>query len=115
MPIIPDALLESRSIHVTRIHASSEISEADNSIMMTNIDAILRGTYFEGSFTIEWCWSRVRNSYTETLVPTAIFDHEYSRSEWLTFNNNNQWIDGAKQILLDIRFVKDESYIFSEK
>ena len=66
---------------MTGIQASSEISEADNSIMMTNIDAILRGTYFEGSFTIELCWSRVWHSYTETLVPTAIFDHEDSHSE----------------------------------
>ena len=35
-----------------------------------------------------------------------MFYHEYCCSDWLTFKNINQFIEGAKQILLDIGFIK---------
>ena len=50
-PIIPDALLEEINIYVTKMQASGGIGEADKSIMMATIDAIVQGTEFEGSFS----------------------------------------------------------------
>ena len=82
---------------------------------MPTIYSMVQGTVFEGSFTTEGCWRRFCHSYPETLVPTAIFDHRYRRAEWLTFKNTNQWIYSAKEILLDLRFVKDDPYTFIGK
>ena len=111
-PRINDALLEAIDIHVTGIQASGEIGKADNSIMMTTIDAMVQGTGFEGYFTTEWCWRIVWNYYPETLVPTDMFDHEGCCEDWLKFKNINHWIDGAKHILLDLRFIKDKRCTF---
>ena len=87
--IIPDAVLEARNLHVTRMQTSSDIDEADKVIMST-IYAMVQRTIFEGSFTIDCCWSRFWHYYPETLVPAAMFDHEDLRSEWLTLNHNTQ-------------------------
>ena len=92
---------------MTGVQDSGGISEADKSIIMATVDAMVHGTVFEGLFATECCWRRFRHSYPETLVPTAMFDHEDRRTEWLTFNNTNQCIEGTKHILLDLMFVKD--------
>ena len=92
-----------------------DVDEADKSIMMAIIDGMVQGTRFQGLFATEWCWRRAWRSYSETLVFTAMFDHEDRRAEWLTFKNTNQWIYGAKQILLDIMVVKDWPCMFPGK
>ena len=114
-PRIPDALLVASNLHVTGMQASGDIGESDKSIMIATIDAMFQGTVYEGLFTTELCWRRFWHSYPETLVPTTMFDPEDCRTECLMFKNTNQWIDGAKQILLDIRFVKDDPCTFPVK
>ena len=113
--IIPGAILDANNIHMTRMEDYGYNGKSYKSIMMATIDAMVQGTRFEGSFTTEWFWRRVRHYYLETLLPTAMFDHEDCRAEWLMFKNINQWIDGAKYILLDIRFVKYEPCTFPKK
>ena len=83
--------------------------------MMATIDTMVQVTEIEGQFTTEWCWYRVRNYYPGTLVPTKMFVHEDRFSEWLTFKNINQWIDGTKQIFFDFRFFKDKHCTFTGK
>ena len=100
---------------MTGMKDSGDIYRADKSTMLASIDAMVHGTVFDGSFATEWCWSKGRNYYPETLVPTEMFDHKDHRAEWLTFKNINQWIDGAEHILLDLRFVKDEPCTFPGK
>ena len=90
---------------MTGVQASGDIGEAYKLIMMANIDAMVQGTVFEGSFTIEWCWCRYRHYYPETIVPTAMFDNEDHCAEWLTFKDINQCISGTKQILLSMCVV----------
>ena len=114
-PRILDELLEASNINVTRMQDSSDMGKSDNSTMMATIDVMVQGTGFESLFATEWCCSRVRRYYPETLVHTAMFDHKYRCTEWLTLNNTNHWIDGTKQILIDLRFVKGEPCTFPGK
>ena len=81
---------------MTRNKASGDIGDSDKSIMIATIYTMVQGTEFEGLFTTDWCWHIFCNSYLETLVFTVISYHDDCRSEWLVFNNINQWIDGAK-------------------
>ena len=90
------------------VQVSGDIGEADKLIMMATIDGMVQGTGSEGSFTTQWCSRRVWSSYPETHVPTVMFYHKDLHAGWLTFKDINQWIDGAKHILLDIRFLKDK-------
>ena len=73
---------------------------------MTTIDDMVQGTGFEGFFATQWCWRRFCHYYPENIVPTKNIYHEYCCSDRLTFKNINQFIEGAKQILLDIGFIK---------
>ena len=50
LPRITDTLLEASNIHVTGMQSSGDISKADKSIMMANIDAMVQGAAFDGSF-----------------------------------------------------------------
>ena len=106
--ILPDEITKALATHATMMQVSAEEGEASGQKMLTMSRALKIGTEWEGKFTDEWAWRKARADHPEILNPVKAKNHEDRRAEWLTYNNINEWTDGAKAFMIKHEFVLDE-------
>jgi hypothetical protein len=65
----------------------------------------------EARFTVEGIWQKIRKVFPESLQPATKLTVEDARAQWTTHDNLNQWIDNAKQDLINTCLVIDEEVL----
>lgn len=96
---IPSELLQVVAVHseVSQVSASGELRGRD---IKRLIGAATLGTEFEGQFTVESVWRKVRCEYPEKLQAANKLSVDDARAQWTTHQNLQQWFDDAKLDLI---------------
>ena len=89
--------------------------ECERLTIVSTLGAVIMDTQLEGSFPLDYSWRKLKKMYLETHVPKSKVDHEDRLVEWLSYLNNNHWIDGGKKFLIDIGFAYDEPCVLDGK
>ncbi|KAI2507438.1 hypothetical protein MHU86_6930 [Fragilaria crotonensis] len=96
---IPKELVEVCGVHaeVCQVSASGELRGRD---IKRLIGAATIGTEFEGQFTVESVWRRVRREFPDKLQAANKLSVDDARAQWTTHQNLQQWFDDAKLDLI---------------
>ncbi len=105
---IPIEFTKALAIHATMQQVTSSGGEASGRSMREVIMAMTDGTDWNGKFNVDYAWRRTRTDHPELFILVKAKSHEDRRAEWLTAQNINDWIDGAKAYLIKHNFVIDK-------
>jgi hypothetical protein len=96
---IPNELVEVCAVHaeVCQVGASGELRGRD---MKRLIGAATLGTDFEGQFTGESVWRKVRREFPDKLQAANKLSVDDARAQWTTHQNLQQWFNDAKLDLI---------------
>jgi hypothetical protein len=96
---IPNELVEVCAVHaeVCQVGASGELRGRN---MKRLIGAATLGTNFEGQFTGESVWRKVRREFPDKLQAANKLSVDDARAQWTTHQNLQQWFDDAKLDLI---------------
>jgi hypothetical protein len=104
---IPEGFGKALATHATMMQLSCE-AEASGARMCSTIIALTAGTKWDGHFNPEYAWRKCRTENPAILNPVQAKNHEDRRVDWLTFNNINEWSDGAKKYCIDLGMLSPE-------
>ena len=60
------------------------------------------------SMSRDYLYRRFRKEMCATVAPTKPMQMEERRGLWTTYNNLNDWFNGAKKIMIDLGFAEDK-------
>ncbi len=106
--VVPKQFTKALAIHATMQQVTAGGGEASGKGMREVIEAMTDGTEWEGKFDAKYAWRRTRSEHPELFIPAKAKNHEDRRMEWLTAQNINDWMDGAKDYLIKHNFVINE-------
>lgn len=100
-------LLEAVAVHaeVSQVSADGELRGRD---MKRLLGAATLGTKFEGQFTLESAWRKLRREHPEKLQAAKKLSVDDSRAEWTTHQNLQQWFDDAKRDMIETGLCIDQ-------